>query len=213
MRLIIGFFLSFISLLISTVSLADQLPETFNGVYLGANVSRHHFENRFTDDYLVGGNFRAGYDFNRFIALEGQIGATTAKSYILVNDLGQNIGDYRLQGVHSGVYARANWRLVNVTLYALAGVGYYKANETISNTGYVDGTTKTDATGFSYGVGVDLFGGLQTALSLNWLQLINKDIGGGEKMRVDALYFGITYYFKPQKTNYPFNPRDRIDRY
>ena len=206
-KLIIGIFLAFIS----SASFAELPPQSFKGFYLGGNVSKHQFNESFTNGSIVGAMLRVGYDFNSIFALEGHIGGTTAKSYILVDDQGQEIGDYNLRAAHAGVYGRANWRLLNVTLYGLLGIGYYSAIETISNNGPMDGTYKNEATGLSFGAGVDLFGGQQTALSLNWIQLINKDTDDGQKLHVNALYLGITYYFKPQKTNHPLEPRDRLN--
>jgi hypothetical protein len=208
-KLILSGFLVFMSF----VSAADQLPQSFKGMYLGGNVSQHRISDTDTVN-IIGGMFKIGYDFNKVFALEANLGATTTKSYTLVDDQGQEIGDYKVRARNAGVYARVNWRLVNVTLYGLLGVDYYQMIQDINVTGPLgfSDTAKLDKTGLSYGVGVDLFGGSQTALSLNWMQLINEDFyGDGEKTQVNAIYLGITYYFVPQKTNRPLSPRDRLN--
>lgn len=186
---------------IFSVATAATQPQSFNGLYLGANVSKEQFKDGYTNASIAAGMFRIGYDFNKIFALEGQLGATTSKSYLLLEN-GEAVGDYTLRGAHSGIYGRANWRLINVSLYGLLGIGYYKKIE--ENKYNLHRTETTDELGFSYGAGVDLFGGQQTALSLNWMQLINKGF------RVNALTLGITYYFKMQRTNHPVNPRDRL---
>lgn len=208
-KLMIAFYL----LVFSGVCVAEAIPQTYRGLYLGMHGSYDRISD--TDNAnIVGGLFKIGYDINKFIGLEAHAGATTTKRYIVVDQQGQEIGDYKKRGRHVALYGRANWHFTNITLYGLLGVDYYRIIEDVNIPGSFSDKSSIGKTGLSYGVGVDLFGNSQTALSLNYMQLINKDFyGDGDKTKVDAIHLGITYYFTLQKTNHPVKPRDRLDKY
>jgi hypothetical protein len=145
---------------------------------------------------------KAGYDITNFLAIEGQVGGTIKESYSIYDNQGQEALGYDVRGEHAGIYARANWRLRNFTLYGLVGYSYYNLVEDFYLAGFVDESFNTDETGLSYGLGVDLFGSSRTALSINWMQLINEETEFDFTLDVSAAYIGITYYFTPQKTTH-----------
>jgi hypothetical protein len=154
------------------------------------------------DDRLKGVVLKAGYDITSFLAIEGQVGGTIKEGYSLYDDQGQEVFSYDVRGEHAGIYGRVNWRLRNFTLYGLVGYGYYSLVEDQYLDGFYDYTLTTDATGLSYGVGIDLFGSARTALSINWMQLIDEETEDYPIFDVSAAYIGITYYFTPQKTTH-----------
>ena len=143
--------LSIILIAFSAGTVAALPPQSFNGVYLGGNVSKEQFKDGYANASIMGGMFRVGYDFNKFFAVETQLGATVAKGYQLLEN-GQQVGEYTIRGEHSGLYGRVNWRLINVSLYGLLGVGYYKKIE--ENKYNLHQTDTMDDTGLSFGVGV-----------------------------------------------------------
>ena len=171
---------------------------SFQGGYIGGSFSNHKIKE--FDSRLTGGVLKIGYDLASFFAIEGHGGMT-----IVETEYGEfGYADNRAE--HAGIYARLNWRLTNITLYGLVGYGYYKAKS--EYTSYIDPifdySGDRDEQGLSYGIGLDLFGSARTAVSLNWMQLINEKDEEYivEEFNAQAIYLGITHYFNPQKTNH-----------
>lgn len=197
--------------ILCSVFSSTTFAQSFRGFYLGGSFTQHRvketipfYDSLFipSDERLKGVVLKAGYDINNFLAIEGHVGGTIKESYSLYNDQGQEGLGHDIRGEHAGLYGRVNWRLRNFTLYGLVGYGYYNLVEDFYLAGFIDQSFNTDATGLSYGVGVDLFGSSRTALSINWMQLINEETEFDFTLDVSAAYIGITYYFTPQKTTH-----------
>jgi hypothetical protein len=171
-------------------------------MYFGGGFVRHNLKDVEFDGSLNGGAVKIGYDIARFFAIEGHLGATIPEDYYRFNNQGRIIGDYSVRSEHAALYARGNWRLRNVILYGTIGYGYYGmvVNEKIE--GQYDITYSSEQSGLTYGFGMDLFGSRRTALTLSWSKLINEESESDGKLDVDAVFLGITYYFKPQNTTH-----------
>jgi hypothetical protein len=182
---------------------STTFAQSFRGFYLGGNFSQHRVKEIIPfGDRLKGVVLKAGYDITNFLAIEGQVGGTIKESYSLVDDQGQEVAGYDVRGENAGIYARANWRLRNITLYGLVGYGYYNLVEDFYFEGFMDESFTTDETGLSYGLGIDLFGSSRTAFSVSWMQLIDEETEFDFTLDVSAVYVGITYFFTPQKTTH-----------
>lgn len=172
------------------------------GMYFGGSFAKHRFKDSFDGLSLTGVVLKVGYDIAPFLAIEGHAGGTIKEHYFWYSQ-GQLIGEYDLRAEHAALYARLNWHLRNVTLYGLVGSAYYKVIVDDKVYDSYDVSYSSSESGLSYGLGIDLFGSRRAALSLNWMKLINEEDKYGDKMEVDAVYIGITYYLKPQKTTHP----------
>lgn len=203
--------IKFLSTVFLVFFACNAVAETFSrGFYFSGGFAKHsisdfpiHSEPE--DFRLNGALFKVGYDIAPYFAVEGHAGLTAKGNYYWYNNLGQAVGEYDLQAEHGALYARANWRLKNVMLYGLLGYGYYNVVVDDKVVGNYDVSYSVRRDGFTFGVGMDLFGTRRGALSLNWLQLINEEDKYGDKLDVNAVYLGITYYLKPQKTSHPLD--------
>ena len=193
LRIIIGILLT----IFASTSFAQGT--SFRGWYFGGGLINHQFKDQ--DERITGAVMKFGYDVTNFLAIEAHGGATIEET------LYREEGSYKVRAEHAGIYARANWRLTNVTLYGLAGYGYYKAisDFTSDTDSFYDGSAERKEKGLSYGIGLDLFGSRRTAASLSWMQLINEKDEFDSELNVQAIYLGITHYFKPQKTTHAPN--------
>ncbi len=104
---------------------------------------------------------RGGFEFNPFLAVEGQIGL-----------FGEDVVDghsYQIDYLVS-IYARGNLPLINkrTRLYALGGVTRFSGN--------VPGFSSVDETAIGYGVGLELYADEQNALTFEWLRYAVGDI-------------------------------------
>jgi|GEM_PF-1612313 len=183
----------------TSVSIAQGT--TYRGMYAGGSFTNH--KGKGSDERLTGGVLKLGYDLVNFLAIEGHVGGTIVETiYSDPEYLDSGYTDVRSE--HAGIYARLNWRLTNITLYGLVGYGYYKTKfDFIAyEDPFFDRSGENDEQGLSYGVGIDLFGSARTAVSINWMQLINEKDEFDNETNVQAIYLGITHYFNPQKTNH-----------
>lgn len=197
MRFITKFIIGILLAILASTSFAQG--SSFRGMYFGGSFSSHNIKD--IDKRLYGAMIRVGYDLTNFLAIEGHLGGTITEYFVLVDDIGPYADD-DLRTEHAGIYARASWRLTNITLFGLVGYGYYNVVEDIS---YYDGfkeTDKTDESGLSYGLGLELFGSGRTALSLSWMQLIKEKDEFDYELNTQAVFLGITHYFNPQKTTH-----------
>lgn len=187
-----------------TLLATNAFGDTFSrGLYFGGSFSKHRFADSFGNLSLTGAVFKAGYDIFPFFAIEGHAGATITSDNYEYDNGGQLIGEYNLSAEHGGIYARGNLRLMNVTIYGLLGYNAYTVIVNEKMYGNYDVSYSTNESGFSYGAGLDLFGAERTALSLNWMKMIDEEDEFGDRTNVNAVYLGITYYLKPQSTTHP----------
>ncbi len=124
-------------------------------------------------DNANGPILRLGYDFNNFLAVEGH--------YSNPDDFTTS-GSSKVSGNGLSAFARMNLRFKRATLYALVGGSR------------VNYSGSTDA-GLAYGVGLDMYGGKDTALTLAYTTYFDGKVTGGTKIQVNAVTFGITHYF------------------
>lgn len=189
-KLIIGIILT----IFTSTSFAQG--SSFRGMYFGGSYSNQKIKD--VDERFNGGVIKVGYDLTNFLAIEGHGGLTIKETIV------GSSGISEAHAEHAGIYARANWRLTNITLYGLVGYGYYKLmwDFTSSFDPNLDGTYEREESGLSYGLGLDLFGSGRTAVSLNLMQLVNEKDEFDVELNVQSIYLGITYYFNPQKTTH-----------
>ncbi len=197
MRICTKLTIGILLVLFTSTSFAEG--SSFRGMYFGGSFSSHKIKD--LGKRLYGADIKVGYDLTNFLAIEGQFGGTITEYFILVDELGPYADD-DLRVERAGIYARANWRLTNITLFGLVGYGYYNVIDDIA---YYDGsneTINTDESGLSYGLGIELFGSGRTALSVSWMQLIKEKVEYDFELNSQAVFLGITHYFNPQKTTH-----------
>jgi hypothetical protein len=151
------------------LSFAANAEESVKGAgiegnrYIGVMVSSPQYkeDDSNTDFRSAGLLVRGGMELNEFLAVEGHIG--------LFGEDTTDEGSYQIDYLAS-IYARGNLPLTDkrIRLYALAGVTRFSGN--------VPGFSSVDDTGVGYGLGVELYGDEQNALTLEWLRFAVGDI-------------------------------------
>jgi hypothetical protein len=131
--------------------------------YIGVMVSSPQYkeDDSNTDFRSAGLLVRGGMEVNKFLAVEGHFG--------LFGEDTVNESSYQIEYLGS-IYARGNFPLINnrIRLYALGGVTRFS--------GKVPGFSSVDDTGIGYGLGMELYGDEQNALTLEWLRFAVGDI-------------------------------------
>lgn len=122
-----------------------------------------------------------------WLSVEGQFGMTTN------SDTNRGIATY-------GVYVRPDLDLGQYKLYGLLGLGGLYA--------YEDNEENDSEVGFSYGVGLEIFGTKDIAVTFEYISLIDKSVDGGDRT-FDTLGIGFTYYFTDDKSYFNKN-RNKI---
>jgi hypothetical protein len=153
-------------LLCSFVANAEK-PFRADGIegdrYIGVMASSPLYQSDDFDTSFRGAGLlvRAGKEFRKFLAVEGQFGVfgedtVDSNSYQI---------DYLLS-----IYARGNLPLENgrIRLYALAGVTRFS--------GSVPGFSSVDDTGIGYGLGIELYGNERNAMTVEWLRFADGDV-------------------------------------
>lgn len=131
---------------------------------------------------------KVGKLMNDIVAVEGQLGLTTNSTS------SQGILTY-------GVYLRADKDYGQYKLYGLLGASGIYA--------YEDNVDSVSESSGSYGVGVEIFGSKNIAVTFEYLTLLDKSIDGGD-LTFDTLGVGFTYYFTEDKSYFNKN-RNKID--
>ncbi len=130
---------------------------------------------------------KMGKSFNDYLSVEGQLGMTT------------NTGVKRGRFTY-GLYLRPYMDFSSYRLYGLLGAsGFYD---------YHDVREDVSESGFSWGLGIEVFGSKNAALSLEYLHMIDKSISAGD-YTYDSLGLGFSYYFMDD-TSYFSRNRNRI---
>ncbi|MES9990571.1 MAG: outer membrane beta-barrel protein [Candidatus Thiodiazotropha sp.] len=153
-------------LLLSSVA---QSEESIKGAgiegyrYLGAMVSSPQYkEDDSSASFRSAGLLaRGGLEFNEFLAVEAHLG--------LFGEDTVDGNSYQIEYLAS-IYARGNLPLIGerIRLYALGGLTHFSGN--------VPGFSSVDETAVGYGVGIELYGDEQNALTLEWLRHAVGDI-------------------------------------
>ena len=181
--------LALISLLASTHVAAEI---EFSGLYSGVFYSNSQLEFKPNGAARQTQNWghakvKLGYLINEFVSTEGQLGMTTN------SDLDKGTLTY-------GAYLRASKKYGQYTPYALIGLGGYYS--------YAKNLDSTNETGLSYGVGLDIFGSKDLAISIEYLTVVNKSVNSAD-LTFDTLGVGFTYFFT-EDTSYFNKNRNKI---
>lgn len=116
-------------------------------------------------------NFKLGYDFNKFIAVEGHAGMN-------INDTGKDIGSPEV--VYLAGFLRANIPLPQINIYGLLGIATVDVD--------FAGSAKGDYTGLAYGAGIELYGTERTALAAEYVQYGTDD-------KYQTIGLGLVHHF------------------
>lgn len=172
------------------IDIQDGSMLTDSGFYLGAGISAastrdaslDFFEKDPQQDRTAEILVLAGYDFNKYIGIEGRFYKSIAKE---------------------GIIDRSSWALLakphvpindNVTLYALAGYGSFKGES-------IDGSNvDIDDSGLQLGVGASYKVTDNISLFADWLSIVYDEtqdsfVTTPNVVSMDAFTFGVTYRF------------------
>ncbi|WP_455222529.1 outer membrane beta-barrel protein [Kaarinaea lacus] len=169
---------------------AFETRDNRNKLYLGLNIGS--YQDAIDEDDALGGTFLIGYDLHKFLAIESRIGL----SYDSTEEVsGTDSISTKALLSHASIYLRGNLRFDSFTLFAVGGYSYarldFKSDINAPSLGInesIDDSEDTDD--ISYGGGIDLYGNATTALSFQWMRIIDK----GDEGEIDAWYIGITHY-------------------
>lgn len=124
---------------------------------------------------------KLGMYLNDYISVEGQLGFTNNSD----NDL-----------VTYGAYVRVDKDFGNYKIYGLLGASGAESDEDVS-----------ESSG-SYGLGMEIFGSKDVAITFEYINMIEKSVEGGD-LRLDSLGIGFTYYFSDETSAFVKN-RNKI---
>lgn len=169
---------------------AFETRDDRNRLYLGLNVGS--YQDALDEDDALGGTILVGYDLHKFFAIESRLGL----SYDSAEEVsGADTISAKALLSHASIYLRGNLRFDNFTLFAVGGYSYvrldYEAEINAPSIGIrtsIDDSDNEDDV--SYGGGIDLYGNATTALSFQWMRILDK----GDEGEIDAWYIGITHY-------------------
>ena len=163
------------------------------GLYTGAQFSSSTLEITPTTGSKTSNGYghmkvKVGKYINDMISAEGQLGATS------------NTGGSK--GIVTfGGYARIDKDIGQYKYYGLLGFGGVYS--------YADGSPSVTESSFSYGVGIEIFGSKDLALSIEYLVVLDTEIDGGSDMTFDTVGLGFTYYFT-EDTSYFNKNRNKV---
>ncbi|MFV2057349.1 MAG: outer membrane beta-barrel protein [Thiohalomonadales bacterium] len=182
----------FIAFLTSTAVHAShsKFHELQNGYFGFAGVF-------FDDDNFNtgGGALISGLDLNSVLAIEGHLGLAAEDSYRKANN-----DELRTQiNYFSTLRLRFNYHMRNMIPYAY--LGYSAVNMTTttidSNTGKST-TLDNGHAGFSYGLGIDLFGSQRTSIFISTGMFLDKN-GDGVDLNLLSTMVGFRYFLSRPK--------------
>ncbi len=179
-----------LSLAILMVSFSVQAEVDLSGTYYGLQYSNSKSisEDSSTKTEISYGHIKAKYGWmmNDLISLEGQLGFTNAP------DESDSLLVY-------GAYLRAGYDFGSYKLYGLLGIGGIYA---------YDSQDKESESSGSYGLGLEIFGSRDVAVTLEYLTVLNKSVDGTD-LKFDSLGIGYSYYFSEEKSYFNKN-RNKI---
>ncbi len=135
-----------------------------------------------------------GKTLNEFLAVEGQLGVTTSSD--------DNKGIYTLSA-----FLRADKDFGQYKIYGLLGYSGIYA--------YEDDFEDVDESSASYGIGLDIFGSKDMAITIEYVNLIDTSVDGADanfgegNLSFDTIGIGFTYYFSDETSRFIKN-RDKI---
>jgi len=158
----------------------------FSGMYAGLHYSDSAFESK--QDSSVNDNWghikgKLGKILNEDFSVEGQFGMTTN------SDDEKGIATY-------GVYLRGGKDFGEYKPYGLLGLSGYHA--------YQDGFDSVSESSGSYGLGLEIFGSKNVAVTFEYIRMIDKEIDN-EDITFDTVGLGFTYYFVEDKSYFNKN--------
>lgn len=128
-----------------------------------------------------------GKALNEYVSVEGQFGITTSSN--------------STRGIYTyGAYLRASKDLGDYKIYGLLGASGLQA--------YDDDFDDVSESSGSYGVGIEIFGSKTTAITIEYLQMVDKSLDDGD-FTFDTLGLGFTYYFVDDQSYFNKN-RNKI---
>jgi len=169
---------------------AYETRDERNKLYLGVNGGS--YQDALGDDDALGGTFLVGYDLHKFIAIESRLGL----SYDSAEEV-SGADSIKIKALlsHASIYLRGNLRFDSFTLFAVGGYSYVRLDfesdinaPSIGIVEQIDDSENFDD--ISYGGGIDLFGNATTAVSFQWMRVLDR----GDEGEIDAWYIGITHY-------------------
>jgi hypothetical protein len=163
----------------------------WSGTYAGAMYSSSKLEAKASGSSASQSwghaKLKLGKIINDYVSVEGQLGMTTNSD--------TNHGNLTV-----GIYARVGKDFGQYKLYGLAGLGGYHS--------YADGFDSVNESDFSYGVGLEIFGSKDTAITLEYVTIVDKSVDDVD-LTFDTLGLGFTYYFT-EDTSYFNKNRNKI---
>jgi len=180
---------SIVLLLLSlSFSFCAQAEVELSGLYSGILYSSSHLETRATGQPKGTQNWghikvKVGTILNDLVSVEGQLGVTTNTNA----DLGT---------LTYGGYLRAGKDFSQYKLYGLLGYSGFHS--------YKKGQDSVNENSFSYGVGLEVFGSKNIAITLEYLMLVDKTVDRSD-LTFDTLGLGFTYYFIEDKSYFNKN--------
>lgn len=135
----------------------------------------------FSKPDVSGMSIKYGYDFGNTFSMELQYGNSGTISTGAVLEIDS----------FYSLFFRGNKRYGNLTLFALVG-----GSSVTFNTTTVLGD---EYSGGAYGVGIDMFGSKNTAITLSWMRHVDLD-ETAPLQEVDALTLGLTHHFDISNT-------------
>ena len=179
--------LAFLAVIILSAPAVQAADSEGNKAYIVLNGGLY---DDFADDLVLGGMIQIGYDLSKFFAIEGHFGLTAE------NDDDISGARVEKQLYHASVVVRGNLRGEDYAFFLFAGQSYLNLDYEIMSPG--SGSGHKDETDLTYGIGTDLYGDENTAITVKWQRLIDIDgdkSKGEEDGEIDVIFVGITYYF------------------
>ncbi len=194
-----------LTLMIYSSSFSANAEIDFSGTYVSLifSDSAAKFTSSGGSDEFNSGHIKGkiGWILNDVISVEGQFGGCP-----------YNPDGIWFRDVFTyGAYIRASKDLGQYKFYGLLGltdVRYRSAfgdKTSISGLNYV----KDSESGGSYGVGVEIFGAKNLAVTFEYLMLLDKSIDNNLDVAFDTIGLGFTYYFTEDKSYFNKN-RNKI---
>jgi opacity protein-like surface antigen len=165
-----------------------DLSGTYTGVQFADNTDRFVDSSGIATEYNHGHiKAKYGWILNDSLSFEGHLGITSNS-------------DERAGILTYGAYIRPNIDFGKFKLYGLLGLG--------GTYNYDDKLKDHSESGGSYGVGVEIFGSKDLAITLEYVSILDKSVNGGD-LTFDTLGIGFTYYFTEDKSYFNKN-RNKI---
>lgn len=172
---------------LSGVSPAAIAEFDFSGLYSGLQYSSSEFKatSSSSKQSVSNGHVKTklGYIINDTFSFEGQFGLTT------------NTNDKQGTFTYGG-YLRAGKDYGQYKPYGLIGFSGYHS--------YADNSDDASEAGGSLGLGLEIFGSKDLAITFEYLRLIDKTIEGAD-VTFDTFGLGFTYYFTEDKSYFNKN--------